>query len=776
MRIKIDDIIVWFPYDYMYSEQYEYMCYLKQTLDAGSGHCLLEMPTGTGKTVCLLSLILSYQVQNSDVGKLVYCTRTVQEMDKAMEEAERVIDFISRASKREGFPEKKHLCVCLSARKNTCIHPEVSAYEVGGKVDAMCRNLTSSWVREKNEEEDSTTSPVCEYYENFVRDFESRADDPAISGVYPLEKLKEKLGKEKGYCPYFSARHLIAFANVVVFNYQYMLDPKVSSMVAKNIQKECIVVFDEAHNIDNICIEALSVEINKRTLVGADRNIKQLQREVARVEREDMERLTLEYQQLINGLASTGAFSEESRNLLANPVLPEDLLKEAVPGNIRKARHFLTFLRIIVEHLKKRLAVKSVVQEDTRTFLKNFILSAKLRDVQTKALKFTHDRLQSLFRTLRSKDLQNYQHIQRVCNLCSLVSTYNEGFMVITEPYATHRADVYDPIMRLNCLDASIAMQPVFKKFRNVIITSGTLSPVEFYPKMLKFQPKLAETLPMSLSRKCICPIIVSKGNDQVPISSRFESRGDAAVIKNYGDLAARLASVIPDGIICFFVSYRYMSDIITAWSEMNILTDILKHKLLFIESKDVLETGLALEAYRNACDVGRGAVFFAVARGKVAEGVDFDGHYGRAVIMFGVPFQYSKSRPLLARMDFLRENYDIPEADFMNFDALRQASQCMGRVIRSKTDYGLMILADSRYTRNDKRKKLPKWISQHLQIDHMNLSVEMAVQVARDFCLSMAQPHNIKDEIGVTLLSAEEVTKKKVQQVNNSMDIEDLL
>ena len=28
-----------------------------------------------------------------------------------------------------------------------------------------------------------------------------------------------------------------------------------------------------------------------------------------------------------------------------------------------------------------------------------------------------------------------------------------------------------------------------------------------------------------------------------------------------------------------------------------------------------------------------------SISRGKVAEGIDFDGHYGRAVIMFGVPF-----------------------------------------------------------------------------------------------------------------------------------------
>jgi hypothetical protein len=43
----------------MSAEQYSYMSDLKETLDAG-GHCVLEMPSGTGKTVSLLSLIVSY--------------------------------------------------------------------------------------------------------------------------------------------------------------------------------------------------------------------------------------------------------------------------------------------------------------------------------------------------------------------------------------------------------------------------------------------------------------------------------------------------------------------------------------------------------------------------------------------------------------------------------------------------------------------------------------------------------------------------------------------
>jgi Rad3-related DNA helicase len=90
--------------------------------------------------------------------------------------------------------------------------------------------------------------------------------------------------------------------------------------------------------------------------------------------------------------------------------------------------------------------------------------------------------------------------------------------------------------------------------------------------------------------------------------------------------------------------------------------------------------------------------VFLSVARGKVAEGIDFDKHYGRCVIIFGIPYQYTLSHVLRSRLDFMRAKYQIKENDFLTFDALRQAAQCVGRVIRSKTDYGIVVLADSRY------------------------------------------------------------------------------
>lgn len=242
MRFDLDGLDVFFPYERLYLEQFQYMKALKQTLDAsyqssiapagtaaqndqrnGRGsHCLLEMPTGTGKTVCLLSLITSYQFAYPDrTGKLVYCTRTVPEMNSVMHElgvvlayrAEqlRIHEEINESSnealsqknldasginqsthdaemlvtttrtvsenasnskddrpkrKRKIYSAKKVvpapllgqipnaggsgvLALCLSSRRNMCVHDRVVNESDREAVDSACRNMTASWVLEK---------------------------------------------------------------------------------------------------------------------------------------------------------------------------------------------------------------------------------------------------------------------------------------------------------------------------------------------------------------------------------------------------------------------------------------------------------------------------------------------------------------------------------------------------------------------------------------------------------------------------------------------------
>lgn len=129
---------------------------------------------------------------------------------------------------------------------------------------------------------------------------------------------------------------------------------------------------------------------------------------------------------------------------------------------------------------------------------------------------------------------------------------------------------------------------------------------------------------------------------------------------------------------------------------------------------------------------------------------------------MFGIPYQYTESRLLKARLEYLRENYGIREADFLTFDALRHAAQCLGRVLRGKNDYGLMVLADKRFARHDKRSKLPKWITQAIIDANVNLSADMAAQLATRFFREMAQPFDSKAQIGTSMLSEQDLRQRR--------------
>ncbi|UYV82846.1 ERCC2 [Cordylochernes scorpioides] len=919
------------------------------------GHGVLEMPSGTGKTVSLLSLIYAYQkAYPSEVSKLLYCSRTVPEIEKVLLEVRKLMNYYEK----ESGEKSSALALCLTSRKNLCIHPQVSLEREGKIVDGRCYSLTAPFRRKETYRADIEDTPTCSFYEvSFGYDKQGR-ETILPSGVYTIDDLR-RIGRKRGWCPYFLARYSILHASIVVYSYHYLLDPKIAELVSKEMSRKSVVVFDEAHNIDNVCIESMSVTLHKKTIEKADRNIQVLKETVDQVKERDAEQLKTEYRKLVEGLKTASA-ARETDVILSNPVLPDEVLHEAVPGTIRTAEHFVAFLLRFLKYVKYRMGEKRFVQESPVAFLEDMLQKVGIRQ---KPLRFCSERLGSLIRTLEISDIADFTPLTLLCNFATLVSTYTKGFSLIIEAFDERTPTLINPVLNFSCMDASIAIKPVFDRFQSVIITSGTLSPLDMYPKILNFRPALMASFTMTLARPCICPMVsvspvvrpppvlpvvlqvVTKGNDQVAISSRFETRDDVgihldrtltfkthltklkgklssrnnilhklagsswgsdantlrtsalalifstaeycapvwegschtklidtqlnstlriitgvcqptridwlpvlahisppelrrkeatkkilksrkpiwsrgnqllsqnfniseawtnswsssdipnknlitspsvkipgfslprrewvllnrfrtAVIRNYGNLLLEIVSIVPDGVVCFFTSYHYMEAVVSSWYEQGIIDDIQKHKLLFIETPDGSETSLALSNYIKACNNGRGAVLLSVARGKVSEGIDFEHHLGRCVLMLGIPFMYTQSRILKARLDYLRDQFQIRESDFLTFDAMRHAAQCVGRALRGKTDYGIMLFADKRFSRADKRNKLPKWIQEYLK--DTNLSIEEAIQLSRAFLKQMALPFTRETQLGVSLLTEEQIkseaTRKKIE------------
>lgn len=137
---------------------------------------------------------------------------------------------------------------------------------------------------------------------------------------------------------------------------------------------------------------------------------------------------------------------------LGNPALPDDILKEAVPGNIRRAEHFLSVLRRLVQYLKSRLLTENVETENPVSFCASINSQA---GIDQKMLKFCYDRLHSLMLTLEITDTDEFMHIQTVCDFATLVSTYARGFSIIIEPYDERMPTIPDPVLQV-CIPSPV--------------------------------------------------------------------------------------------------------------------------------------------------------------------------------------------------------------------------------------------------------------------------------------------------------------------------------
>lgn len=110
----------------------------------------------------------------------------------------------------------------------------------------------------------------------------------------------------------------MSFCNVIIYSYHYLLDPKIAERVSKELSKDCIVVFDEAHNIDNVCIESLSTDITEESLLKATRGAQNLERKISEMKDTDAEKLKNEYSKLLEGLRDADEARQED-TFMSNP-------------------------------------------------------------------------------------------------------------------------------------------------------------------------------------------------------------------------------------------------------------------------------------------------------------------------------------------------------------------------------------------------------------------------------------------------------------------------
>jgi regulator of telomere elongation helicase 1 len=223
-----------FPYK-PYNEQLKFMKDIRNVVGNG-GILVAEACNGFGKTVCALSSILPLD------RFIVYVTRTHEQVRQILLE----IENINRSS------TKQYTAVNLASRQHLCLNEKCKKLSTREGTEA-CRLL-----KRKGQ---------CIYKTEKI-------SYNTLASVLSIEKLKS-IGLKKRVCPYFYARKMAENYNIIVAPYQYIFNEHIKNRVKLTL-KHRILVFDEAHNADQIGQEVLSNVLSEKTLDNARRELEDL--------------------------------------------------------------------------------------------------------------------------------------------------------------------------------------------------------------------------------------------------------------------------------------------------------------------------------------------------------------------------------------------------------------------------------------------------------------------------------------------------------------------
>ncbi len=253
--------------------------------------------------------------------------------------------------------------------------------------------------------------------------------------------------------------------------------------------------------------------------------------------------------------------------------------------------------------------------------------------------------------------------------------------------------------IRITCCDASEMLKPCFDEFEHVVGFSATLKPFDYYAKLSGLDPASTRTVEFGspfdrASRKLlIIPQISTKYSD------RERSYPKVA------DVIRRLVELKPGNYFAFFPSFEFLERALDRFQAPTGFTVIKQRREMKVA--DVEEVVAHLRS--NAAPT----VVFAVQGGIFSEGMDYPGDTVIGAFVVGPPLpNFDRERE--GMREYYQKQYGSGFEYAYAFPAMAKAVQAAGRVIRSETDRGLIVLMDGRFLHGSYTKSMPKdWFDQ---------------------------------------------------------------
>ena len=257
--------------------------------------------------------------------------------------------------------------------------------------------------------------------------------------------------------------------------------------------------------------------------------------------------------------------------------------------------------------------------------------------------------------------------------------------------------------IRLMCLDASSRVRDTYLDRHSAVFFSATMSPPDYFAGLL-CGPRTEDRperliLPSPFPEENLLLLTVES------VSTKYASR--ASSLPAVADCILAAVSQHTGNYLVYLPSFEYLKATVTAFQ-------MLLHRESSADAFDVLVQTQGMDEWQRESFLERFSQFghrtlvaFAVLGGVFGEGIDLVGERLSGVVVVGVGLpQLCGEREVMK--DYYANVFGSGFEFAYMYPGFNKVQQAAGRVIRSDSDRGFILLVDERYGREDYRTLFP--------------------------------------------------------------------
>ena len=373
---------------------------------------------------------------------------------------------------------------------------------------------------------------------------------------------------------------------------------------------------------------------------------------------------------------------ERARNMYSASICKDDFLelKRLVKGKAPKVEKQLNKSNSHLLELKRECENYEILKDINALYLQLLTLSGEIKEY---------------LEILEDADIKKAV-TEFYLNLRTFLNTYD----VMDESYCIYSEMCRDGKFRLHlfCIHPANRLKEYLQHGRGCVFFSATFLPIQYYKELLS-----GETADYAVyATSCFPPEnqMTFIGND---VTSKYTRRGQ----KEYEKIAGYIEGTVKSrkgNYLVFFPSYEMQESVYGAFITLDIAEDCV------CKLQNVNMTEEEREQFLNEFEKeqGKSLLGFCVMGGIFSEGIDLTEEklIGAIIVGTGLP-------KVCTEREILKQYFDARGLGGFDYaylyPGMNKVLQSAGRVIRTATDKGCVLLLDERFARNEYKKLFPR-------------------------------------------------------------------